>query len=221
MKKFAAFALISSFTLGACAALAAPTNAAPPVDVAGTANAIAQASVAQTLAAQPTPTAVPPTETFTPFVDQLPTLDFLATATPFVDLTTTPFTATSAPADLSIAPSATFTPFAAASVSPTASPTLGIRTYGTLPPANRPYTIVTLINKSRAEAYISLQVVTDQGYTIIEYPVERSVNVKIPTGAYTYVVWVGGRQFVGYFNVGKGSEPTITIFKDKVVVNQG
>jgi len=133
------------------------------------------------------------------------------------NLTTTPATATSGPGDLI---TATFTPTAALGL-PTLTPTLGVLTYGTLPPANRPYTQITLINKAKRQAYISLQVVTDQGYTIIEYPVKGTVKVKIPTGSYTYVVWVGGRQIVGYFNVSKGTEPTLTIFKDKVVIDKG
>ena len=219
MKKLTIFALVCVFALGAC--LPAPTspNPAPTVDIAATVRSISNTAVAQTLTAQPSPTAtlVPIFDTATPpLVESSPTL--VNTDTPPVNLTTTPATATTGPADLT-AP-ATFTP-TTVSGAPTLTPTLGVLTYGTLPPANRPYTKINLVNKSKRQAYISLQVVTDQGYTIIEYPVKKSIKISIPTGSCTYVVWVGGRQFIGYFNVAQGTEPTITIFKDKVTVSKG
>jgi len=216
MKKFAVFALIAVFGVGACLPVApAPNTPAPTVDILGTANANGLTAQAQTLAAQPTPTAVPPTETFTP--PPMDTAVIVNTDTPLPNLTTTPATATSGgPADV-VFPSNTPTLAVAGSFTP--SPTNAIMTYGTLPPANRPYIDATLLNKSRTEAYISLQVVTDQGYTIIEYPVEKVVKILIPVGNYTYVAWVGGRQFVGYFHAGKDNSVTITMFKDKIVIN--
>lgn len=220
MKKFTVLALLCSLALGSCQAISFPTSPAPSVDSQGTMNAIVQTSNAQTLAAQPSPTTAPPTATVTPLlaeaspttVTDTPTIDPLATF-----LTTTPATATSGPTATGLAPTATFTATAASSQL-TEIPTLAIRTYGTLPPLNRPYTDITIFNRSRAEAYISLQIVTDQGYTIIEYPVKKVVKINIPTGSYTYVVWVGGRQFVGYFQAPQGSEPVISIYKDKIVV---
>jgi hypothetical protein len=218
MKKLTIFALVCVFALGAC--LPAPTspNTAPTVDIAATVRSISNTAIAQTLTAQPSPTPTLVVDIATPtlLVEASPTL--VNTDTPPANLTTTPATATSGPADLT-AP-ATFTP-TIVSGAPTLTPTLGILTYGTLPPSNRPYTKITLVNKSKTQAYISLQVVTDQGYTIIEYPVKKTIKVSIPTGSYTYVVWVGGRQFIGYFNVAKGTEPTVTIFKDKVIVTKG
>jgi hypothetical protein len=217
MKKFAAFALLCAFSLGSCQ-IAFPTSTAPNVDTQATVNALNQTAIAQTLAAQPSPTTAPPSATVTPLLaEPSPTPTLVATAintdTPVPILTTTPFTATSVPTSTGIAATPT-----AVLGQATASPTLGIRTYGTLPPLNRPYTQATLINKSKAEAYISLQIETDQGYTIIEYPVKKFVRVKIPTGDYTYVVWVGGRQFVGYFHASDLHEPVITIYKDKIVI---
>jgi hypothetical protein len=171
-------------------------------------NAIVQTANALTLTAQPSPTFTAfATETFT-VTSVLPTFP-----PPNTDTATAP--AASGPANLA----ATSTP-TLVSGQPTASATLGIRTYGTLPPQNRPYTTITLINKAKREAYISLQVVTDQGYTIIEYPVKSVVKVKIPVGYYTYVAWVGGRQFVGYFHVSKDQAPTIIMLKDKIEVRQ-
>jgi hypothetical protein len=215
MKKFTVFALVCALALGACQALPAPTNPTAVVDIAGTVNSIAQTTVAQTLTAQPSPTFAPVLDTATPPIAAASptTVPILNTDTPPViqaNLTTTPATATSVP---------TLTPLPA-SGSPTLTPTLGILTYGTLPPAIVPYTSITLINQSQRQAYISLQVVTEKGGpTIIEYPVKKRVTVKIPVGSYTYVVWVGGRQLVGYFKVSKNDEPTLTIYKDKVVIN--
>jgi len=220
MKKFTVFVLLCAFALESCQALNAPTNPAPNVDTQGTVNAMIQTANAQTLTAQPSPTTAPPTSTVTPIlVEASPTSTVTATATNtdtlIPNLTTTPATATSGPT--ATGPAATFTATASAGQL-TASPTNGILTYGTLPPENRPFTQITILNKSKAEAYISLQVVTDQGYTIIEYPVEKIVRVKIPTGNYTYVAWVGGRKFVGFFHASQIGEPIITIFKDKIEI---
>jgi hypothetical protein len=100
----------------------------------------------------------------------------------------------------------------------TLTPTLGILTYGTLPPAV-PYAAIILVNKSKTQAYISLQVTTAQGGpTIIEYPVEGTVKIQAPTGSYLYVAWVGGRKMVGEFRLRNSDDLTITLFKDKVVV---
>ena len=222
MKKFTVFALICVFALEACGAIQFPTNPAPSVDTAGTVNAIAQTAFAQTLTAQPSPTAVPPTFTSTPtpvLAEPSATPTLVNTDTPVPNLTTSA-TATLAVAITDTSGTTNVTTTATlASNQPTASATLGVRTYGTLPPQNRPYTDIVITNKSKAEAYISLQIVTDQGYTIIEYPVKKYVRVSIPTGDYTYVVWVGGRKFVGYFHASQFEEPSITIFRDKIVVN--
>jgi len=214
MKKFTVLVLVCAFALGACLPAPVSTNSAPTVDVAGTVNSIAQTAVAQTLTAQPSPTTTPVQITATATLVE-PSATNTNTDTPQANLTTTPATATSGPENQAL----TATPTAALGAL-TLTPTLGVLTYGTLPPANRPYTNITIINKAQRQAYISLQVVTDQGYTIIEYPVKGIVKIKIPTGSYTYVVWVGGRQIVGYFNVSKNDEPTLLIYKDKVVINK-
>jgi hypothetical protein len=221
MKRFTVIALLCVIALAACSPnLFAPVanNNVPTANIAGTVNSIQQTSNAQTLTAQPslTPT-IPATETFTvtPAEPSATPVVNANTDTPIPNLTTTPATATSGPVNPAVTSTPTLVPGQV-----TASPTNGIMTYGTLPPANRPYVGATLINKSQREAYISLQVVTDQGYTIIEYPVKTVVKVKIPTGDYTYVAWVGGRQMIGYFKVGKGNDVTITIFKDKIVISQ-
>jgi hypothetical protein len=217
MKKFAVLALLCALVLGACQAINFPTSPAPSVDVQGTTNALVQTANAQTLAAQPSPTTAPPTATVTPILAEpsatatvpTPTLDLFAST-----VTATSVTATSGLTS-AVTPTVTAT---TASGQGTEIATMTIRTYGTLPPQNRPFTQVTIFNRAKTECYISLQIETDQGYTIIEYPVEKMVRVNIPTGNYTYVVWVGGRQFVGYFHAPQGIEPVITIYRDKVVI---
>ena len=219
MKKMAVAVLAVSI-LGACLPFTptpGPGPSVPTVDVAGTVQAGAQTSVAQTLTALPTITVPPLTDTPPVAVPSDTPTTVAETPTPVPNLTTTPVTATAG----TLIPEATSTstlavPPAAATL--TAIPTLTIRTYGTLPPAV-PYASVTLVNKARTEAYISLQVNTLQGGpTIIEYPVEGTVRIQAPTGFYLYVAWVGGRKMVGEFRLRGTDELTITLFRDRVEI---
>ncbi|HEY5730179.1 MAG TPA: hypothetical protein VIS72_09030 [Anaerolineales bacterium] len=203
-------------TIGACLPVSA--NPVPQVDTQATINAIVQTSAARTIAAQPSPTTAPPTETGTPVVapSHTPTTDITETpsSSPAPNLTTTPGTATPGPGDN---PTITSTMTGTSGII-TLTPTLGILTYGTLPPAV-PSSQVTLINKSKSQAYISLQLGdTVAKGAIIEYPVQGTVKIKAPLGNYVYVVWVGGRQFTGTLKVNKNEELTIIIFKDKVEI---
>ncbi|MFT3895925.1 MAG: hypothetical protein QM730_30280 [Anaerolineales bacterium] len=102
------------------------------------------------------------------------------------------------------------------SVTPTA--TNGILTYGTLPPAV-PFNTITLWNRSKAEAYISLQQ-QDGKQAIIEYPVSGQISVDIPLGSYLYVAWVGGNKMTGSFKIDRSDSLTIVLFKDRVVINK-
>jgi hypothetical protein len=87
-----------------------------------------------------------------------------------------------------------------------------------LPPAV-PFGNITLINKAKAEAYISLQVTTKQGGpTILEYPVAGRERIKAPSGYYLYVAWVGGNKMVGNFSLHQDDNLYITLYKDKVVI---
>ena len=171
-------------------------------------------ALTQTKAAQTTPTVVPVTDTLTATEasPETPATD-TSTSTPEPNPTTTPATSTSGPAN-----STTATLITSQAGAPTLTPTLGILTYGTLPPAV-PFSKVTLINKSKAQAYISMQnYPADGNVAILEYPVEKRVEVKAPLGNYVYVVWVGGRKISGSFVLQKDNDITITIYKDKVVV---
>jgi hypothetical protein len=186
-------------------------------------------AVAQTLTARPsvtsaavTDTATAPrnTETPTPTVSPVISVTDTVTVTPtqIIDLSATSVTATGNVPTATVVP-ANLTPtstLAAGHVTPIW--TLAIRTYGTLPPAV-PYSNITLVNKSRTEAYISLQVTMPSGeYSIIEYPVQGRIKIQAPVGSYLYVTWVGGRKMVGEFRLKNNDDMTITLYRDRVVI---
>jgi len=219
MKKFLTLILLAVLA-SACSTQQPGQNPAPNVDTQATIDAIVRQSAEQTQAAQPSPTTVPPTDTATPVISSSPTSEVTAEAnaatpssTPAPNMTTTPATATAG----TLNPTLTATQPVSTSNGPTLTPTLGILTYGTLPPAV-PSASITVYNKSKAQAYISLQNDPPQQIAILEYPVEKKVNLRAPLGYYDYVVWVGGRKIVGHFVLQKGDELTITIYKDRVVV---
>ncbi len=110
----------------------------------------------------------------------------------------------------------TGTPKPAFSVTPTEP--LHARHYGTMPP-NLPSGSVLLLNRSKAEVYVSLQCTTIEGYTtIIEYPVGRKVETAAPAGKYIYVVWVGGNKIIGRFKLDKSQDLKLIIYKDRVEI---
>lgn len=221
--------VLLSFVLGSCQGLFTPTPpTGPTIDSAATSDALFKTAVAQTLTARPalpspsmsdTPTV--PVESPSPVVPATDTQTTTATqgVTTPVDLTATlptgtgvvP-TATGGPASGTASATATL---AAGQV--TAIWTLAIRKYGTLPPAV-PFSHITLMNKAKTEAYISLHVDLDGSNTVIEYPVKGKIKIQAPIGFYTYVAWVGGRKMVGEFKLRGDNELTITLFRDKVVI---
>lgn len=215
MKKILVLTLVAVLA-SSCSALQTEQNPASSIDTQATINAVVQTSAARTLAAQPSPTTAPPTNTGTPVVASSPTAEATSDApssTPAPNLTTTPATATSGPTDSNIA---TATQAASLPGAPTLTPTLGILKYGTLPPAV-PSAKIKVINKSGAQAYISLQnYPLDKEVAILEYPVEKQVRFDAPLGYYVYVVWVGGRKIVGDFTLHNADDLTITIYKTKV-----
>jgi hypothetical protein len=245
MNKRLGLYLVSAFLLGACQNIFTPTApVGPTVDSAATSDALFQTAVAQTLTAQPgqpTPTLVAPfesptmpvetptpvvavdTATLPPLSPSVPPNEVLAatlTSTPVANTSPTSATATF------VIPTATPLPANAASATTltageltlTAIPTLTIRLYGTLPPAV-PFSEITLVNKARTEAYISLQVtMPDDKYSILEYPVEGTVHVDAPVGQYLYVAWVGGRKMVGEFRLRQNDDLTINLFRDRVEI---
>ena len=77
-----------------------------------------------------------------------------------------------------------------------------------------------MLNKSKRDAYISLQCTTPDGYvTVIEYPVGGSrLNIDAPAGRYIYVAWVGGRKISGNFKLDKLQDLDLTIYKDRIEI---
>ena len=232
MKKAIVLVSVLALLFGACSQIPGLT---PTPGTGPTVNPDDQfkTAVAQTLTARPsgsvtdTATVASPvisvTDTATPVIaptTDTPSITDTATITPtqIVDLSATSITATGN------IPTATNLP---ANITPTATLvagqvtpiwTLAVRTYGTLPPAV-PFSHITLVNKAKAEAYISLQVTMPDGkYSIIEYPVEGRIKIQAPVGSYLYVAWVGGRKMVGEFRLKNNDDLTITLYKDRVVV---
>jgi hypothetical protein len=219
--------LLLSFLLGSCGIFTPTPPTGPTVDSAATSDALFKTAVAQTLTARPTLPSPSVSDTATlPEPSATPVVPATDTQTPTQGGFTTPadFTAT-LPTGTGVIPTATLgpanaTPGATATLASgqvTAIWTLAVRKYGTLPPAV-PFRHITLVNKAKAEAYISLHVDLDGSNTVIEYPVEGRRKIEAPVGFYTYVAWVGGRKMVGEFRLHNNEDLTITLFKDKVVI---
>jgi hypothetical protein len=198
----------------ACLPLTPAPPAPPVVDNAGTAEAMLKTAIVQTLTAQPTGTPLPLMSSATPtFIQEvLPSETETMTATPAVDPALAAATGTFE-ATTSTAVPATF-PIGSA----TTTHTPAVLTYGTLPPAV-PFANVTLINRAKTQAYISLQVVTAEGGpTIMEYPVRGRIKIQAPVGQYLYVAWVGGRKMVGEFRLHSEDDLEILLYRDRVEV---
>jgi len=218
MKKILIPVLSLMMIVGACLPATPPIDSAPQVDVQATIDSIVNTAAAQTLAAQPSPTPIPPNETETAVIgpSSAPEVTDTPSLSPIPNLTTTPVTATSIVVDDSNStPTVTLTTIPATA---TLTPTLGVITYGTLPPAV-PSSDVYLINKSKLQAYITLQLCdTEAAGAILGYPIQKTVKIKAPLGNYIYVVWVGGRQLTGTLKVHKSTDLSITVYKDKVLI---
>lgn len=193
----------------------------------------------------PTPTLVPPSET--PPATTVPSSTpqqalATASATPIPQPTDTPsqqptltFTATAAANSPAPATAVTFvgmvivtegtvTNPTVTSVKPTGTvtpaATAQVLIHGTMPPAV-PYGQITLLNMSKADAYISLQCTTLGGQeTIMEYPVKGNIRENSPAGNYLYVLWVGGKKIVGTFHLDRSQELQLTIYKDEVRITE-
>ncbi len=219
MKKIVILTLAIGLLASSC--LPAPATDVPTsaVDLNATAAVFAQ----QTLEAMPSFTALP---TNTPVVvvespttapTNTPTTQ-AETSTLTTGTVTTP-TGTLATVGPTLAVTATGnTATITPSVGGTATQTLHPRFYGTLPP-NLPYNGVELLNRSKVEAYISLQGTTIDGYTtILEYPVGGLFSIQAPVGKYKYVAWVGGNKIIGSFVLSRTNDVRLTIYKDRIEV---
>lgn len=231
MKKLPVIFVLLAFTLNACLPSAPQTTENTPTPIAEEALQATAAVIAQqTLESLPTQTALPtetpvvltatetslpetPTETANPILLTLTAT--LGTGTPDTNsqaqATLDPSALTAGTLPATGTSSSTSNP-----LTPTTTPQP--LTHGTLPPAI-PSGFILIQNKANAEAYISLRCVTSTGQvTILEYPVKKVVESNAPSGKYTYVAWVGGRQFTGSFSLSKGSELTITLLKDRITI---
>jgi hypothetical protein len=231
MKKVFLLFAASCFILSACVPdMLKPqaTSPAPAPISEADIQATVAVQVAQTLQALPTPTLAPsntpvvatatsaPTQTQT---QPMPTVTATGTQNPtLLTLTATlgtgtvtltagtagtlPFTATS---NLSISGTVTGTPY--------------YQYAGTMPP-DLPFGNISLINMSKTAASISLRCETKDGYvTYIDYPLGGStVDDSIPAGSYTYVAWVGGREFSNRFKLDKFQDLKFIIYKDRIEI---
>ena len=210
MKKILLAIAVLSVT-GGCLPFSLTPNPAPTVDVAATSAANIQTAVVQTLTAQPTSTALPATNTTAPTLT--PEVIFSPTASSTTGVESSVIA--TGTFDIPTSTGVVMTEVPAGSGSET--PTLGVRTYGTLPPLV-PFAHITLINRAKAEAYISLHVDLDGSNTVIEYPVNGTILIQAPLGFYRYVTWVGGREMVGEFRLKKDQDLTIILYKDRVEI---
>jgi hypothetical protein len=213
MKK-AFFSIALILLTAACLPLTPAPPAPPVVDNAGTAESMLKTAIVQTLTAQPTGTTLPPvssaTSTSTPVI--LPSETETMTASPTVDPVLAAATGTFEAITSTAVPA--FSPVGPA----TTTHTPAVLTYGTLPPAV-PFANVTLVNRAKTQAYISLQVVTAEGGpTIIEYPVHGRIKIQAPVGQYLYVAWIGGRKMVGEFKLHKEDDLEILLYRDRVEI---
>ncbi len=205
MKKLLPFVLGLSLTLSACMPAFFTQTSNPTPTTAPSLAAPVEAPASPTPEILPTATQVPtqtapaiPTHTNSP----LP-----PTETTIPTLTNTPETVTPGAGT----PTLTFTPV-------TFTATLGFQSYGTLPPLV-PSGKLLLMNKSHAQAYISIQCVNKEGtVSIIEFPVGKWTETKAPAGRCDYVAWIGGRQFTGSFSLDTGGQRTITLYKNRIKI---
>jgi hypothetical protein len=228
MKKIFFLLAVFCFVLSACSVFPTPQpQVAGPTPLSETdIQATVALQVEQTLQSLPTPTLAPsntpvvmtatsaPTQTIPP-----PTATSTETQNPALQT----LTATLGTGTVTLTAGAagtlpfTTTPNPAFSVTPTE--TSHYQYYGTMPP-NLPSGYVSMINMSKADAYVSLQCTTQDGYvTIIEYPVGGSrVSTSAPAGKYIYVAWVGGHKFTGKFKLDALQDLKLTIYKDRIEI---
>jgi hypothetical protein len=74
------------------------------------------------------------------------------------------------------------------------------------------------MNKSHAQAYISIQCINKEGTpSIMEFPVGKMKMVSA-SGECDYVAWVGGRKFIGSFSLETSGRRTITLYKNRIKI---
>ena len=208
MKKSLLLVLGLALALSGCmpAFLQQTVNPTPAPNLEATGVAIGATMAAQTFEALQTSTPAPSN---TPVVMQ-------PTSTPTA---TVPPTATSLAAGTTTAGvSGTLVATIVTAGPATATSTLHAQFFGTLPPLV-PSGRLILRNRSHAEAYVSFQCINRENtLSILEYPVAKWMEVKIPSGKCDYVAWVGGRQFLGKFSLDTGGQKMIIFYLDRILI---
>jgi len=230
MKKILFLFTAFCFLLSACMPTWLQSQAVSPAPIAEeNIQETVAAQVEQTLVSLPSPTILPSNTPVVMTATSVPTQTQTQTAAPTPTLTGTPnpilltLTATLGTGTVTFTTGIVGTlPFTATpnpALSATSTGTPHYQYYGTMPP-NLPSGNVTLSNMSKADAYISMQCTTVDGYvTIIEYPLGGSwVETSAPAGHYIYVAWVGGRKFDGSFKLKEYQDLTIRMYKDRVEI---
>jgi hypothetical protein len=220
MKKIFFLLTALCFTVSACMTPAAPQpQAAAPAPLSDAdVQATVALSVQQTLQSLPTLTLAPsntPVVTTATSTPTQPTPTPTGTQNPILLTLTATLGTGTAGADGTLP--FTTTPNPAFSVTPIE--TSRYQYYGTMPP-NLPFGYISMLNKSKADAYISLQCTTPDGYTtVIEYPLGGSrVSARAPAGKYIYVAWVGGQKISGKFKLDRYQDLKLTIYKDRIEI---
>ncbi len=229
MKRLMFFLTMVALTFGACM----PTPSQPQENPTPLSEADLQLTAAvlsqQTLQALPTNTTAPsptavistPSATFT----ASPVVTATETSNPALETLTATLLALGSTSTTSTATTGTVGITSGTGTPGNASPTATIGTpqplaHGTLPP-NLPSGTIVLFNKSQVEVYVSLRCVTKEGYvTYLEYPVKKTFSISAPAGQYTYVAWVGGRQFSGGFSLVQDASKTITFYQNKINITK-
>jgi len=231
MKRLTPLLVVIVLLLGACLpAPAQPQDVSTPVsgaDLQLTAAVLSQ----QTLQALPTstvlPSETPVVNTASPTFTASPDVTATETVNPAMLTLTATLLALGGTAETTTAITAgtldALTTETISTTDVTATATIGTPqplTHGTLPP-NLPAGTIVLFNKSHVDVYVSLRCVTKDGYvTILEYPVKKNFKISAPAGQYTYIAWVGGRQFSGSFALTQDGAKTVTFYTNKITITK-
>jgi hypothetical protein len=224
MIKTTALAVSLALILSACIpAIPLPffASATPLADNSQAADAALTATAIPTaIASSPTPTKITASETAEPTgtISETMISNTQFSETQTAVQATIDFVSTEAQETLTVTGTPAYTSTAGSSTIPLATETLHPRFFGTLPPAI-PSGKILLINKAKADVYISMQCTTKDGSkSILEYPISSPMKVSAPAGKYSFVVWSGGRQLLGTFGLDTQEEITITVYKDRVTI---
>ena len=191
---------IAALVLTACGAAPEPTMS--PADVQGTAMAGAQTMVAETQAAIPTATSIPPTET--------------ATATSFPTATFPPLNSIPSTQGVQVGGGTQLAVTQAVALPPTAVPTKAAGT-GANDPCNQPLTTwggesaqITLKNNTKPKGVVTASLFFrasfgECGYISAQF--DNSTTLKVPVGTFSAGAFVDGPKDFKIFGSGEITRP--------------